>query len=86
MIIYAILLLVFGILTIMLDSVLGAPVTELPWGLDTPLTYFMTLINNITYAMPWLDIVWTIFLLALAINVVIYTIELLMWFIKLVRG
>jgi len=85
MIIYAIILGIFSAIT-MVFSFLGDPVTQLPWGIDTPLSFFMTTINDIIYVMPWLEIVWTIFLLALGIKIAEFILQWVLYLIKLIRG
>jgi len=85
MIVYAIISLILGLLSSMF-AFLGDPVTELPWGIDTPLSTFMTTINDIIYAMPWFEVIWYIFILALAIKFALFTLHWVLVIIKLVRG
>jgi len=73
---------IFNIIT--LGSV--EPVTELPWGIDEPMVIFASTINNLIYYMPWLEVIWTLFLLALGIKVSLFILEWALFTLKLIRG
>jgi len=62
------------------------PVTELPFGMDEALNYFATVIGQILHVMPWMEVVWQVFLIAMGVKVTLWLIEMMLFMYKLVRG
>lgn len=61
-------------------------VEELPLGMDEALTFMVGAIHGLIDIMPWLEIVWTLALLALLIKFLLFSWHWVKWFIELVRG
>lgn len=61
-------------------------VTELPFGLDEPVDFFMSIINNLRNLMPWLDTLWNVFIIALIVKIAIWSMDKIMWLIGIIRG
>lgn len=61
-------------------------VEELPLGMDAALTLMVGSIHGLIDLMPWLEIVWTLALLALLIKFLLFSWHWVKWFIELVRG
>lgn len=61
-------------------------VEELPLGMDEALVFFSSTIHALLDLLPWLNIVWTLCLLALAIKFLLFSWHWVRWFIELVRG
>lgn len=58
----------------------------LPWGIDGALTSFTQIIASLIYYAPWLEVIWHIFLLALIVKLVLFTIQFSYFVLKLIRG
>jgi len=80
-------LVVTGILALLVILTGFMPVvSELPLGMDAALTFFVATIKAIMTLMPWMQIVFTLFLLALLVKSLLFAWGWIKWFIELVRG
>lgn len=61
-------------------------VSELPLGMDDALIFFVGTIKALLTLMPWMGIVFTLFLLALLIKSLLFAWHWVRWFIELVNG
>lgn len=64
----------------------GQSVTELPFGLQEPMETFISGISSITYYMPWMQVIWEVFVLALTVKVAMFIYKQVLFFIQLARG
>lgn len=76
---------IFQLLNSIIDIFLD-PVTSLPLGVDEPMLFLTTRINDLLYYMPWLETIWNVFLIALGIKVALFIFEWILFFIRLARG
>lgn len=74
-----------GAVSIFLSAYFGQ-VTSLPFGLDEPIDFFMSTVNNLRNLMPWLNTLWEVFIIGLIVKIAIWTFDKILWFIQLVRG
>jgi len=58
-------------------------VTELPFGMDTALVFFVGTIKALLQLMPWLQIVWNLILWAIFIKSLLFAWKWVQWFIQL---
>jgi len=62
------------------------PVTELPFGMDEALTFFVSTIRALIELLPWLGIVWNVIVLSLFIKGLLFTWHWIVTVIHLVRS
>lgn len=62
------------------------PVTEIPFGLDQPVTYFITTVHDIIVYMPWFGTIWNVFIIGLVVKVMLFTFQWLLFAFKFARG
>lgn len=75
-----------GVLLIGLLVATLEPVTEVPFGLDEPVTYFITTIHDIITYMPWFGTIWNVFIIGLIVKVTLLTAHWILWAWKFARG
>jgi len=61
-------------------------VSELPFGMHNAFLIFSGSLAAILELMPWLQIVWHLFLLAVTIRTALLSWEFFKWFMSLIRG
>lgn len=61
-------------------------VTELPWGLEEPLSIFMNQINTLITVFPPLEVIWQVFIIALTVKIAVISFEIAWRVITLIRG
>lgn len=61
-------------------------VEELPFGMDTALTFFIGAINGLLDLLPWMELPWTLVLWALFIKSLLFIFHWTMFFINLFAG
>jgi len=61
-------------------------ITALPLGLDNALTFFMTAIMMIIDIFPFMDIIWSLFLLGLGIKFSLFVFGWIRMLVEMVRG
>jgi len=78
---------VIGILAILVILTGYLPVvSELPFGMEAALIFFVGTIRGILELMPWLQIVFTLILFAMFIRSMLFAWTWTKWFIELIRG
>jgi len=75
-----------GLLAVALLSATLEPVTEIPFGLDSSVTYFITTVHDIIVYMPWFGTIWNVFIIALIVKVTLFTAQWLLFAWKFARG
>jgi len=61
-------------------------VTELPFGMDAALTFFIGAINGLLAIMPWMELPWTLVLWALFIKSLLFIFHWVIFFLNLFAG
>lgn len=61
-------------------------VTQLPFGMDPAVHLFIGTLKGILDVFPWLNIVFTIFLLGLGVKFALFTFRMVVWIISVIRG
>ena len=73
---------ILGVIAIVLYPFLPV-VTVLPYGMDEALVFFVGSIKAILQILPWLQIVWDLFILALFIKSLLFIFNSVRWFVEL---
>lgn len=60
----------------LLSSVFFQPVTTLPWGIDPALTFFVTQVNQLIYALPPMEVMWHVAILYLTFRFLLLVYEM----------
>jgi len=72
----------FAIIGWVFDLVLN-PVTTLPFGIDTALTYAVTTMNAVSYYIPFLVVPWALARFALLLEAGLFGFEIFLWIVTL---
>lgn len=73
---------ILGVLAIIIYPLLPV-VTELPFGIDEALQFFVGNIRALIELLPWLATVWNLFLWALFIKSLLFIFHWVRWFVEL---
>jgi len=78
---------VIGVLAVLVILTGFMPVvTELPFGMDAALSFFIGTIRAILELMPWMQIVFQLILWAMFIESLLFAWKWVQWFMELIRG
>lgn len=58
-------------------------VSELPYGMDEALSFFVATIKSLLQLLPWMQIVWNLILWAIFIKSLLFAWRWIQWFIHL---
>jgi len=61
-------------------------VTELPWGMETPLIIFMENLNTALNVFPPLQVIWQVILIGFLIKISLIGFDIFYKIVKLLRG
>jgi len=74
----------FGLLVLI--ATVMPQVDHLPYGMDEALTLFVSTIHGIISLMPWMQTPWNLILVAIGVDIALFTWHWIRYFVDLVKG